>query len=141
MWRNCNVNRRFLCSLSKELFDCLFIFYWCCWVFIRFTRANNFPIPFLNNWLTDFVFVPIIIHFSSTIGSFIFNNNKAHGYPLYQIWTISLLASILFEWIMPKYTSYNTGDIIDVLAYFAGGLFYFYIHQPLYISRNLPSPR
>ncbi|KKO90431.1 hypothetical protein AAW12_15120 [Sphingobacterium sp. Ag1] len=94
----------------------------------------------MNNWLTDFVFVPIIIHFSSIIGSFVFNNNKAHGYPLYQIWTISLLASILFEWIMPKYTSYNTGDIIDVLAYFAGGLFYFYIHQPLYVSRNLPSP-
>ena len=136
MWSYRNVNRSLFCTLSKELFDGLFIFYWFCWFFIRFSRSVNAPIPYLNNWLTDLVFVPIIIHFSSVIGSFQFNKNRAHGYPLYQIWTISFLVSILFEWIMPKYTSYNTGDIIDILAYFSGGLFYFCFHQPYYIRRN-----
>lgn len=136
MWCYSNVNRRFLRSLSRELFDDLFIFYWFCWFFIRFTRANHFPIPFLNDWLTDFVFVPIIIHCSSIVGSYVFNNGRAHGYPLYQIWIISFFTSLLFEWIMPQCTTYNTGDIADVAAYFTGGLFYFCFHQSFYIEKN-----
>ncbi len=136
MWCYSNVNRHLLRSLSKELFDGLFIFYWFCWFFIRFTRANHFPIPFLNDWLTDFVFVPIIIHCSSIVGSHVFNNGRAHGYPLYQIWIISFFTALLFEWIMPQYTTYNTGDIADVVAYFAGGLFYFCFHQSFYIKKN-----
>jgi len=141
---NLNVMRRysyvdchFFCALGKALFDGLFLFYWACWFFIRFTRLSGVPIPPLNSWLTDFVFVPIIVHFSAVAGSFIFNRGRAYGYPLHQIWLISALASLLFEGIMPHYTDYNTADIYDVIAYFAGGLFYYLCHQPRYMRHHL----
>lgn len=136
MRSNSYVDRHFLCALVKNLFDGIFIFYWLCWFFIRFTRIQHFPIPFLNNWLTDLVFVPIIVHVASITGSFLFNKGKPHGYPLYQIWLISAIVSLLFEYLMPSYTDYNTGDPYDVIAYFMGGLFYFLFHQPRYIKKS-----
>lgn len=136
MWGNSYVDRHFLCALVKVLFDRFFIFYWLCWFFIRFTRVQHFPIPLLNNWLTDLVFVPVIIHISSVTGSFLFNNRIPHGYPLYQIWFMSAIVSLLFEWLMPHYTDYNIGDPYDVVAYFIGGLFYFLVHQPHYIGKG-----
>lgn len=136
MRSNSDVDRRFLCTLGKALFDNIFIFYWLCWFFIRFTRHCHFPIPYLNSWLTDFVFVPIIVHISSVVGSYLFNNGNPHGYPLYQIWFIAAIVSLVFEWVMPYYTDYNTADLYDVLAYFTGGLFYFLFHQPRYIKKS-----
>ncbi len=136
MRRSCHVDRYFLCALVKSLFDGLFIFYWLCWFFIRFARLQHYSIPFLNSWLTDFVFVPIIVHVASITGSFLFNNGRPYRYPLYQIWFISAITSLLFEYVMPCYTAYNTRDLYDVIAYFVGGLFYFLFHQPRYIRKS-----
>ncbi|PUV25932.1 hypothetical protein DCO56_02870 [Sphingobacterium athyrii] len=70
------------------------------------------------------------------MGSYLFNNGNPHSYPLYQIWFIAAIVSLVFEWVMPYYTDYNTADLYDVFAYFTGGLFYFLFHQPRYIKKS-----
>ncbi len=129
--RNCRgFNRGVFRSLVLLIVDSYFVFYCCSWFLIRYTRKLQIPIPVLNNWLTDFVFVPLIAHISLVIGSLAFIPNGAFKYPIYQILSISLLSTIVFEGILPYYTSYNTADFYDVLAYFAGGIFYYFVHQP-----------
>ncbi|ULT24102.1 hypothetical protein KUH03_34340 [Sphingobacterium sp. E70] len=137
MRSNSYVDRHFLCALVKNLFDGIFIFYWLCWFFIRFTRLQHFPIPFLNSWLTDLVFVPIIVHVASITGSFLFNKGKPHGYPLYQIWLISAIVSLLFEYVMPNYTDYNTGIPMTSLPILWEDYFTFYSISPV-ISEKIP---
>ncbi len=96
----------------------------------------------LNSWLTDFIFVPIIIHVALVLSNHVLGSVKVLRYPLFLIMLTSALVSISFEWILPQITTYNTGDPIDVLMYFSGGLFYYYVHQHIYIkklkNRQLP---
>lgn len=129
-------NCSFFCSLTKVFFDSFTIFYIFSWFLIRGFRQAGEPIPILNNWLTDFVFVPLLVHFSYVFSYYLKLNNEKRKYPLYQIITISLYTSLVFEWLAPIYSNYNTADWIDVIMYFAGGFFYYYIHQP-YALKNL----
>ena len=122
-------NRSLFRSLIFVILDRYFVFYCCSWLLIRYTRKLHLPIPLLNNWLTDFVFVPLIAHISFVLGSVIFTTNGTFKYPLYQILSISLLSALVFEGILPYYTDYNTADFYDVLAYFSGGVFYYAVHQ------------
>jgi len=46
-------------------------------------------------------------------------------YPLF----IAFYSAIVFEGIMPGISTSYTRDYGDVLAYFLGGIFYYYVHQ------------
>lgn len=129
-------NRSVFRSLIFITLDKYFMFYCCSWLLIRYTRKLHLPIPLLNNWLTDFVFVPLIAHVSFILGSVIFITNGTFKYPLYQILSISLLTALVFEGFLPYYTHYNTADFNDILAYFAGGVFYYAVHQN-YTSKKI----
>ena len=131
------VNSHLVCTLVRELVDPLYIFYWSCWFLIRFSRQAGTPIPLVNGWLTDFVFVPVVVHFALVLGCILFNQGKPFSFPLIHILCYSLLTSIVFEGIMPHLTDYNTADWRDVVAYFAGGFFYYLVHQPWFVRRNL----
>lgn len=135
MWNVGNVNSTIIRALNYFLVDPFFVFYCFSWFLIRFTRQSGHAIPYLNNWLTDFVFVPLIIHASYIFGYFFLRLEKPHIYPLSQILLLSLIVSVVFEYIMPKYTTYNTADFGDILAYCLGGVFYFCVHQKYSFNR------
>lgn len=122
---NCSIFR----SLIVLIFDRYLAFYCCSWILVRYTRKLEMPIPLINNWLTDFVFVPLLIHIPFVLGSLIFVPDGTFKYPLYQILSIALLAALVFEGCLPYFTPYNTADFYDILAYFAGGVFYYAVHQ------------
>lgn len=122
-------HRNVVYSLVYILIDKFFLFYCFSWIIIRITRKGDIPIPYLNNWLTDFVFVPLIAHIAFVSGNVILRLSKPYTYPLYQICIISFLTSILFEGILPLYTPYNTFDSADIGMYFLGAAFYYYSHQ------------
>lgn len=127
-------NRSFFYALVLNIFDRLFISYWLCWFFIRFSRGMQYYTGWLNNWLTDFVFVPLVVHFSLVIGNTLLVSNDLRKYSLLQILGFSLCTSIVFEGLLPRITSYNVGDWGDVLAYFSGGIFYYYVHQNMSVK-------
>ncbi|WP_270089927.1 hypothetical protein [Sphingobacterium sp. SYP-B4668] len=130
MWSVSHACSRFVRALVYLLDDSYFIGYSISWILIRFTRQGGHPIPLLNNWLTDFVFVPLIIHVSQAVGIYFLQTKKPFRYPLFQILLISLATSYVFEWMMPEFTIHHTSDLWDVVVYFLGGMFYYYVHQP-----------
>ncbi len=40
-----------------------------------------------------------------------------------------IVFSLIFEWIFPALSEDFTGDIIDIAAYFVGGLLYYWAQQ------------
>lgn len=136
MWHTNNDNSGFIRSLIHLLIDKYVILYCLSWFLIRYTRSIGFPIPYINNWLTDFVFIPLIVHFALITGTYLFTPNDRFTFPLYQILILACYTSIAFEYLAPLYTIYNTADWGDVIAYFMGGLFFYYIHQP-YTSERI----
>lgn len=135
MWRLSYAYRGFFRSLVYLVDDCYFQFYCISWFLIRFTRISGHPIPVLNNWLTDFVFVPLIIHVAQSVSLCILSTSKPYRYPLFQILLIPVLTAYIFEYIMPRATDHHTADVWDIVCYFAGSFFYRYIHQRYSIKK------
>lgn len=128
----CNIS-----ILLKLFFDRYFLFYATSWLLIRFLRDQDITIRYLNDWLTDFVFVALVTHFTLCVGHFLLGFKVSFRYSFKPIALACLLTSIVFEIIAPKITNYNTADPIDVLMYFLGGYFYYKIHQNYTLKKIL----
>ena len=120
---------RYLAGTLEAVFDRLFMIYCGCWLIIHIGRWSHQPIPFLNNWLTDFVFVPVIAHVALVFTRRYIVHNPAYRYPLSYLLFAALYVSFVYEWLFPHYHFHTVGDPLDVVAYFAGGVFYFFVHQ------------
>lgn len=96
---------------------------------ISILQKMKVEIPnFINNYVNDFLIIPIIL----TICLFILKrtkNNKNYQLPLALILYLCLLYSVLFEYVFPKYLVRYTGDWIDVFLYFLSGLLFYKLQQ------------
>ncbi len=104
-----------------------------CFVAIGITiysmQKTAIPLPkIVNNYVNDFLIIPIV----STIVLYVFQiikNDKTYRLSLGVIWYISFLYALIFEWILPKFHLRYTADLIDVLLYFLGGLFFYLLQK------------
>ncbi|MGO4289539.1 hypothetical protein [Chitinophaga sp. RAB17] len=112
----------------KKLFDPLFITYCLVWIVIHMCRYLQQPVPLLNGYLTDFIAVPAMAHITLTFTCRFIVRNNGYTYPLYYLLFIAAYTSVMFEWIMPQFSSRYTSDWWDVVTYFAGSLFYYRFH-------------
>lgn len=115
----------------KRLFDPLFTLYCLSWAIIRFCRCIHHPVPLLNGHLTDFFAVPAMAHLSVTFIRRFVVRDQRYTYPLGYVLFIALYISVMLEGVMPRFSPRYTGDAWDVTAYFAGSLFYYFVHGPL----------
>lgn len=115
--------------MMKKLFDPLFCTYCLLWGFIHLFRWIGYPIPFLNDYLTDFLFVPVVAHIALMVIRAYVLRDAFYAYPVYYLLLIACYSAIIFEWIMPAVSTVYTRDYGDVVAYFLGGMFYYYVHQ------------
>ncbi|MBO9729241.1 MAG: hypothetical protein J7623_11445 [Chitinophaga sp.] len=112
----------------KKLFDPLFITYCLLWIVIHLFRHLQQPIPVLNSYLTDFIAVPAMAHVTLTITRQYIIRNNVYTYPLSYLLFIAGYTAFIFEWLLPHYSPKYTSDVWDVVAYFGGSLFYYYVH-------------
>jgi hypothetical protein len=113
----------------KLLFDRLFIVYCLAWCTIHIFRNLYWPIPFLNGYLTDFIAVPAMAHVTLTFTRIFVVKNNNYKYPLSYLLFIALYVSSIFEYVMPHFHTSYTSDWWDVVAYFAGSIFYHCVHS------------
>ena len=112
----------------KKLFDPLFITYGVTWCIIHLCRHWHQPIPVLNDYLTDLVTVPVMAHLSRYFIRRFIVCDANYTYPLGYLLFMAGYTAVVFEWVMPHFSTHYTGDWWDVVAYFAGSFFYYYFH-------------
>jgi len=85
----------------------------------------------INNFFNDLVCLPLVL----TICLFVVRSllkNPFYILNKYEITSVFLLYSILFEFILPKFNDRYTSDYWDILMYFTGSLiFYLFWNKPL----------
>lgn len=109
--------------------DPLFATYILCWCLVNGCRRIHIHLPWINDWLTDSVFIPVIAHLSLAFVRKIVVGNETYRFPLSYLLFMAAYASIVFECVLPKFSVSSTADGGDVVAYFAGSFFYYFIHQ------------
>lgn len=112
----------------KRLTDPFFISYVLIWLIVHGLRKMGIIIPVVNDHLTDLVAVPAMSHCCIVITQLFFVKDPKYTYPLSYLLFIAAYLSVVFEWLMPRYSAVYTGDLWDVPAYFLGSFFYYFVH-------------
>lgn len=86
-------------------------------------RLDIYIPEFINNYLNDFLCLPIVLKVCLYAVRYIKSNESA-VIPLPLQISITLLFIIYFESVLPRFNARYTGDILDLIAY-SGGLFLF----------------
>jgi len=95
------------------------------WGTIVLLRQNGIYIPVINDYFADGITVPMYCYLIGYIMNSILGCSWKPD--LKFIFTSVLYLSFLFEVLCPKLSAQFTGDTFDVLAYFAGGMVYYFV--------------
>ncbi|WP_127130579.1 hypothetical protein [Pseudoflavitalea rhizosphaerae] len=115
-------------AVIRRLFDPLFSSYILIWLVVHGLRKSGMIIPVFNDHLTDVLAVPAIAHLTVTVIRTYIAKTQPYSYPFGYVLIIAVYLSVVFEWLMPKFSPVYTGDPGDILAYGCGVLFYYFVH-------------
>lgn len=82
-------------------------------------------IPIAHSYLDDLLAIPVILGITLQIYRKIHPKKDAFSFTKIQILVAIIYVSVVFEWFLPRFSTTYTSDIFDVICYFVGG-FYFY---------------
>jgi len=106
-----------------------FIVSCCLGITIYLLQFYNVQLPLvINNYLNDFLIIPIVLSISLYILRFT-KNDKYYKIPLLIILFLCIGYSYFFEKIMPKISNRYTADFFDVLVYFLGGFWFLFLQK------------
>ena len=89
----------------------------------------SIPIPYLfQNYLNDLLCIPIVLKVCQYVIRYIKSDKKIH-LSFIQILTVCLGYALYFEWYLPLHNPRYTADGIDILMYFIGGIFFYFIER------------
>jgi hypothetical protein len=107
---------KILSSFSNPIFLCLAA------VFLGHQLAQRIDLstPFLRSYLDDFLALPLLFFFTTMVMRLVFNRPKLQlDWPM--MLTGFILLVVVFEVVLPNYSTVYTRDGWDVVAYAAGG--------------------
>jgi hypothetical protein len=109
----------------KTLLNPWFIIGCLVWVAIKTTRVLHMPVPYLNDYLTDFFAVPVITNIGLWLQRMFIIKNNYYVLSPGQVIFMVIYISVLFEGFLPLISKIYTADWMDVLLYCIGGLFFY----------------
>ena len=89
-----------------------------------FRKYNQPEDSFLNNYLADFLCIPLVLYYTQLILDVLFRQKKVEMSAM-KIFVAVIYFSVVFEWILPRFSGNYTSDWIDVLMYFLGGIVFY----------------
>lgn len=93
-------------------------------------RAGIF-IPFIHSYLDDFLCPSIVLGFTLSFQQQLTYRAAQYRFAPAHVVAFVLWYFVLFEWVFPSYDDRHFSDPMDLLAYTAGGLlFYFLGNKP-----------
>ncbi len=89
----------------------------------------NMELPaIVNNYVNDFLIVPICLTISLTVLRI--TKNEPHFYlRLHHVLYLAIVYAILFEFILPKYYKRYTPDAVDVVLYMFSAILFYYLQR------------
>ncbi|WP_111669638.1 magnesium citrate secondary transporter [Algoriphagus litoralis] len=94
-------------------------------------------IPWVHSYLDDLLAIPLILGITLQIYQKIHPKRNAFSFTKVQILVAITYVAIVFELVLPRFSTTYTGDLLDVFCYFLGGFyFYFLINPPLDMDLN-----
>jgi len=90
-------------------------------------RRSGHPLPVLNGYIDDLLAIPVIANLGLWFQRVFVIRNHYYVLSPWHVVFIVVYVSVLFELILPYYSKTYTGDWLDVILYFAGGLFFYKI--------------
>lgn len=87
------------------------------------------PLPiFINNYLNDFLIIPIVLSLSLIVLRKI-REDSVLLLTIPVIVYVFVCYSVFFEYYMPKINSRYTSDIVDVLMYLLGSIWFYMLQK------------
>ncbi|MHB0753906.1 hypothetical protein [Polaribacter sp. M15] len=91
----------------------------------------NISLPkVINNYLNDFLIIPIVLYLSLYFLRWS-RNNPNFTLKMSIILYICCMYGVLFEFVFPNYLARYTKDYIDIILYFAGGFIFYKLQNKL----------
>jgi len=104
----------------------LFVFFVCSAILVFALQKNGFVLPkLIHNYYNDFVSIPIVLSISLWFAKRV-RHNKDIRFSFWQCMLLVAMYSWFFESYLPKINSRYTADVFDVVAYFFGGLMFYF---------------
>ena len=79
-------------------------------------------------YLDDLLVVPIVLAVALSLLKWIYKN-KNLTLDLSMVFTFFILISLLFEFILPRYSTAYTSDYLDVVCYAFGSVFFWFFQN------------
>jgi hypothetical protein len=112
------------------------------YLLLYLAKALNLYVPFLSDYLADLLCLPIVLSSIHFLMSGMRAVPKGFELSLAMIIAAIIAFSVVFEFVLPKINEKYTADPFDILAYFLGGINYYYyrrkyfgIHPPITLKR------
>ncbi|MDQ3192323.1 MAG: magnesium citrate secondary transporter [Bacteroidota bacterium] len=87
-------------------------------------------IPFIHAYLDDFLCMPVVLTLTLYILQMILKEERFR-LSKYQVIFAIIYFSVMFELVLPAFSSKYTSDVMDIAAYLIGAfVFYKYINRP-----------
>jgi len=120
----------------KTLLNGWFIFGCLTWLIVIIARKSGHPLPLINGHINDAFAIPVIANLGLWFQrAFIIKNSYYVLAPRHVIFIVAYV-TLLFEGVLPLFSKAYTADLIDVLLYIIGGLFFYWMmNKPLKDSR------
>lgn len=111
----------------KILKNKYYLFALCIYIILAYAKMNGIHFHKLtDSYLADLLCIPLLLYTSLLVHRYIRRDNTIN-YNKYMIAFVVIYVSIVFEYFLPKYSTKYTADILDVIMYSIGGIFYAYV--------------
>lgn len=84
-------------------------------------------IPFAHSYLDDLLAIPVILGITLQVYRKIHPKKDTFSFTKTQILVAVIYVSVVFEWFLPRFSTTYTSDILDVICYFVGGLYFYFL--------------
>lgn len=114
----------------------LYLFLAGTYLLLYLAKSLNLYVPLLSDYLADLLCLPIVLTGIHYLMSSMRIVNSGFELTFAMIIAAIISFSIVFEYVLPKMDEKFVADPFDILAYFLGGLTYYYYRRKYFGTRT-----
>lgn len=106
------------------------------YLFLYGVKMSGHHIPVVSDYLADLLCLPLVLSFCRFVmieWRFVprqFKLNRA------MIFTTTVYIAVVFEGILPAFSTIYESDVLDIVAYFLGAIGYYVFHEKRKIKQH-----